>query len=158
MIKIRNAKPEDYEMVKVLENLLFLVHQNARPDYFNSQAEYKYTKQEFEDLLLHSSPISLVAVCDEQIVGICFGKIEQTPMSSFCKKRKIAVIEDLFTLPEYRRKGIASSLVKKAREQAIAENAETLELCVWGFNTDGMHLYEKLGMKVQYYRMEEHLK
>lgn len=106
-------------------------------DYFNSQADY--TKQEFKELLMHPTPIPLVAVCDD------------------CKGRKIAVIEDLFTLSEYRGRGIASSLLKKAREQAIAENAETLELCVWDFNTDAIHLYEKLGMQVQYYRMEERL-
>lgn len=138
MITIRNAELADYEMVKMLENLIFMVHQKARPDYFNSQADY--TKQEFKELLMHPTPIPLVAVCDEQIVGICFEKIERTSGSSFCKGRKIAVIEDLFTLSEYRGRGIASSLLKKAREQAIAENAETLELCVWDFNTDAIHL------------------
>lgn len=155
MITIRNAEPTDYEMVKMLEDSIFLIHQQARPDYFNSQAWY--TKEEFGELLMLPTPISLVAVCDEQIVGICFGKIEQTSGNSFCKGRKIAVIEDLFTLPKYRGRGIASSLIKKAREQAVAENAETLELCVWNFNTDALHLYEKLGMQVQYYRMEERL-
>lgn len=126
MITIRNAEQTDYEMVKMIEDSIFLIHQQARPDYFNSQAWY--TKEEFEELLMFPTPISLVAVCDEQIVGICFGKIEQTSRNSFCKGRKIAVIEDLFTLPKYRGRGIASSLIKKARGQAIAESAETLRL------------------------------
>ena len=155
MITIRNAQLADYEMVKRLEDSVFLIHQQARPDYFNTQASY--TKQAFEELLALPVPIALVAVCGEQIAGICFGKIEQTLGNSFCKKRTIAFLEDLFVLPEYRGKGIASSLIKKAREQAIAQNAETLELCVWNFNTDALHLYEKLGMKVQYSRMEERL-
>ena len=67
------------------------------------------------------------------------------------------MIEDLFTLPEYRGRGIASRLIEKAREQAKAEQADALELCVWSFNASAMRLYEKLGMKVQYYRMEERL-
>ncbi len=78
---------EDMKMVKMLEDSIFLIHQQARPDYFNSQAWY--TKEEFEELLMLLAPISLVAVCDEQIVGICFGKIEQTSGNSFCKGRKI---------------------------------------------------------------------
>lgn len=155
MFTIRNVAPADYEMVKVLEDSLFKIHKQARPDYFHTQVQY--TKQEFEDLLALPSPISLAAVCDGQIAGICFGKIEQTPGNLFCKKRKIAVIEDLFTLPEYRRKGIASSLIEKARELAIAQNAEALELCVWDFNTSALHLYKKLGMQIQYCRMEERL-
>jgi len=61
----------------------------------------------------------------------------------------------LFVRPQYRGRGIASSLIRKARQLAIAGNAEALELCVWNFNTDALHLYEKLGMQVQYYRMEE---
>ncbi len=153
MITIRNAEYADYEVVKALEDSVFEFHRQARPDYFNTQA--CYTKQEYEELLMHSAPISLVAVCDEQIIGICFGKIEQTSGNSFCKGRKIAVIEDLFVRPQYRGRGIASSLIRKARQLAIAGNAEALELCVWNFNMDALYLYEKLGMQVQYYRMEE---
>lgn len=155
MITIRNARQTDYKMVSALEKLVFDIHRQARPDYFNEQAQY--TKKDFEELLGLPDPISLVAVCEEQIVGICFGKIEQKSGNSFCRERKIAVIEDLYTLPEYRKRGIASNLIKKARAQAVAGNAETLELCVWGFNTDALHLYEKLGLQVQYYRMEERL-
>lgn len=155
MITIRNAKREDYEMVRVLEDAVFRLHRQARPDYFQKQAQY--TEKDFEELLRLPAPISLVAVCDGQIAGICFGKIEQTVGNSFCRGRKVAVIEDLYTLPEYRKKGIASRLMEKAREQATAENAETLELCVWAFNAEALRLYEKLGLKVQYYRLEERL-
>lgn len=59
MITIRNAEPTDYEMVKMLEDSIFLIYQQARPDYFNSQAWY--TKEEFEELLMFHSPIWLVA-------------------------------------------------------------------------------------------------
>lgn len=155
MFTIRNAQKADYGMVKALEEYLFNIHRQARPDYFKEQAQY--TEKDFEELLMHPEPISLVAVCGKQVVGICFGKIEQTAGNSFCKSRKAAVIEDLYILPEYRERGIASSLIKKVREQAVAGGAETLELCVWQFNADALHLYEKLGLQVQYYRMEERL-
>lgn len=155
MITIRNVQITDYEMVSVLEDAVFKLHQEARPDYFVSQTHY--SKEEFEELLARPVPISLAAVCGEQIAGICFGEITEMSENTFRKGRKIAVIEDLFTLPEYRGRGIASRLIEKAREQAKAEQADALELCVWSFNTSAMRLYEKLGMKVQYYRMEERL-
>lgn len=156
MITIRNATNTDYDMVKRLEDALFLLHKEARPDYFREQSEY--SEEEYEELLNHPAPIHLIAICDEQIVGICFGRIEETSGNSFCRGRKIAMIEDVFTLPEYRGSGIASLMIKKAREQAIEAGAESLELCVWNFNTEAIHLYEKLGMKVQYCRMEERLR
>lgn len=153
MITIRNAKLTDYEMVKQLEDALFLLHKEARPDYFHEQSEY--SKEEYEELLNHPSPINLVAISNEQVVGICFGRIEQTTGNSFCRGRKIAMIEDVFTLSEYRGNGIASLMMKKAREQAMEVGVESLELCVWNFNKEAIHFYEKLGMKMQYCRMEE---
>lgn len=156
MITIRNATNEDYEIIKKLEDALFLLHKEVRLDYFQEQAEY--SKEEYEELLKHPAPIHLVAIYKEQIVGICFGRIEKTSGNSFCRGRKIAMIEDVFTLPEYRGRGIASLMMKKAREQAMEAGAESLELCVWNFNTEAIHLYEKLGMKVQYCRMEERLR
>lgn len=155
MITIRNAKETDYEQIKILEDAVFQFHRQARPDYFNPQ--YDYGRQEYGELLARPAPIAYVAVCEERIVGICFGKIEQTAGNVVCRGRKIAVIEDLFTLPEYRRLGIASDLLKKAREQAIAQKAESIELCVWGFNESGLRFYEKQGMQVQFCRMEERL-
>lgn len=155
MITVRDAQQADYEAVRQLEEAVFRLHRQARPDYFHAEA--RYTRQEFEEMRKRPAPISLVAVCDGRVVGICFGKIEQTAGNSFCKSRKIAVVEDLFTLPEYRKRGVASRLLQTAREQAAAGGAETLELCVWSFNADALRLYEKLGMRVQYCRMEERL-
>lgn len=157
MLEIRKAKKEDYHSVKELEELIFKEHRRARPDYFKNQ-EDSYTKEEFEKLLSLSCPIAWVAVCNQRIVGLCFGKIDETPENPICKSRKVAFIEDLVTLPQYRGQGVATILMAEARKQAIDENATALELCVWNFNEKAFKLYEKLGMKVQYYRLEEKLK
>ena len=101
--------------------------------------------------------MAFVATLKEEIVGICFGKIEKSRGDIYCKERKIAVIDDLFVLPKYRGCGIASSLVKAAHEKAMAERAETLELCVWGFNSSAIQFYKKMGMKIQFLRMEQQL-
>lgn len=150
---IRKAETADYEEVKLLEELLFGIHRQERPDYFK-KVEDSYSRKEFEELLASPSAITWVAVYNGCIVGICFGKITETKESQICKSRKIAFIEDLVTLREYRGNGIATALIARAREQAAAEGAEALELCVWNFSTEALRLYERLGMKVQYYRME----
>lgn len=155
MITIRNAQMTDFEQIKILEDAVFQFHRQARPDYFKTQ--YDYTRQEYEELLNRPAPIAYVAVCGERIVGICFGKIEQTAGNLVCRGRKIAVIEDLFTLPEYRRQGIASDMLEKALGQAAAQKAEGMELCVWGFNESALRFYEKHGMQVQFSRMEKRL-
>lgn len=152
---IRKAKFDDYAAVSALEELEFEIHREARPDYFRS-LENSYSKAEFEELLACPCPISWVAVQDETVVGLCFGKIEKTE-NLVCKSRLVAFIQDIVTLPEYRGKGIATALMAKAREQALNEGAASIELCVWNFNTEAIRLYEKMGMRVQYYRMEDNL-
>ena len=154
---IRKAEKKDYQSVKELEELVFKEYRLARPDYFKN-LEDSYTKEEFEKLLSLPCPIAWVAVCEQRIVGLCFGKIYETPENLVCKARKVAYIEDLVTLPEYRSQGVAAKLISKSRKQAIDEGAESLELCVWNFNEKALKLYEKLGMQVQYYRMEEKLR
>lgn len=153
---IRKAAHSDYLAVNTLEELEFDLHMQARPDYFKSP-ENSYTEEEFQELLAHPCPICWLAVENETVVGLCFGKIEKTPENPVCQSRLVAFIQDIVTLPEYRGRGIATALMDKTRDQAINEGAVSMELCVWGFNADAVRLYEKMGMHIQYYRMEERL-
>lgn len=153
---IRRAVRGDYAAVRALEELEFGVHRRARPDYFEP-LENSYTEEEFEELLADPCPICWVAVQDGTVVGLCFGKIGKTAGNPVCKSRLVAFIQDIVTLPEYRGQGIATALMSRARQQAVTEGAASMELCVWSFNADAVRLYEKMGMRVQYYRMEEDL-
>ncbi len=155
-VVIRKATRDDYGAVSALEELEFDIHRQARPDYFKSLRN-SYTEEEFEELLAHSCPICWLAVQNEALVGLCFGKIEKTPDNPVCKSRLVAFIQDIVTLPKYRGKGIATALMVKTREQALNEGAVSMELCVWNFNAAAIRLYEKMGMRIQYYRMEENL-
>lgn len=155
-MKIRKASPEDYGEVKILEEQVFRIHRHARPDYFKAQEE-SYFREEFEELLASPCPISLVAVWEGAVVGICFGKIEETKENAFCKARKVAYIQDLVVLPEIRGKGVATALMSRARKQAVQEHAVSLELCVWNFNEQALRFYRNMGMEVQFLRMEEQL-
>lgn len=154
---IRKAEISDYEEVRFLEKLDLDVHRQGRPDYFKVQTE-GYSMKEYEELLALPCPVAWLAMQDGRVVGLCFGKIAQTPENHICKSRKVAYIEDLVTLPECRGQGVATALMARARKQALEEQAEAMELCVWDFNETAMRLYKNLGMRVQYYRMEERLK
>ena len=154
---IRGAAPEDFEGVRALEELDFSFHAQARPDYFR-ELQCSYTREEFEILLAHPCPIALVAVEKETIAGLCFGTLEDSPGNSVCRPRRFALIQDLVTLPEYRGRGIATAPLARAREQAVQAGAVSLELCAWAFNERALRLYEKAGLKVQYYRMEMDLR
>lgn len=122
-LTIRRAAEEDYESVRVLEELEFQMHRAARPDYFKEAAE-TYGRGEFLGLLSMPCPIAWLAEWSGQVVALCLGKIGRSTESEICKSRKVASVEDLVTLPEFRGRGIGTALLERAREQAREEGAE----------------------------------
>lgn len=152
-VQIRPAQLGDFEAIRVLENLDFSVHAQARPDYFR-EGQPDYSREEFGELLSKPCPIALVAEKNGEIVGLCFGFVTDHPGDSFCKPRRFALIQDLVTLPQCRGQGIATALLTRARQLAVQAGAVSMELCVWAFNETARSFYEKMGMQVQYSRME----
>ncbi len=104
------------------------------------QANKKYFKAAFKE----KSFAAWVAKEGGKIIatsGLCFYKI---PPNNSCPNGKAAYIQNMYTKPEYRKKGIAKALFSK-----IIDEAKT-----WGCSkvllnaTDaGKPLYEKFGFK-----------
>ena len=61
--------------------------------------------------------------------------------------RKLAVIEEVVTLKEYRNKGIGSKLVTSAINKAKELGCDCVELTVRQDNKDVQRFYENLGFK-----------
>lgn len=154
--KIRRPEAEDYEAVRELMALDFEFHRAARPDYFREQSEY--ARADFDALRAREMSIAWVAEADGRAVALCFGSIFDTQANDFCRARKIAMIEDLVTLPSHRGRGMACALLETAREQAVRAGAQAMELCVWGFNDRAARLYADVGFELQYARMEMKLR
>ena len=57
-------------------------------------------------------------------------------------------LEDLFVLPDYRRRGIATALLTYLRESAIAENCGRLEWSVLDWNASAITFYQGIGAEV----------
>lgn len=155
-VVFRKAVETDYEIIHGLMEADLRFHRQNRPDYFKEGVE-AYTMSEFQELLALPSSIAWVAERETQPVGLCFGKIGPSKEGALFSQRRVALIEDLFVTPECRGMGIATALLERVREQAVAEGAQSLELCVWGFNEGARRLYQRFGMDVQYIRMEQRL-
>jgi len=64
--------------------------------------------------------------------------------STFLMKPGI-YLEDLFVLPEYRRQGIATALLKHLANHAVNEGCGRFEWSVLDWNVDAIAVYQKLG-------------
>ncbi|MDJ0903525.1 MAG: GNAT family N-acetyltransferase [Xenococcus sp. MO_188.B8] len=102
--------------------------------------------QELAEHLFGDSPCAeaIIAEVDGKIVG--FGLFFQN-YSTFLTKPGI-YLEDLFVLPEYRRRGIAKGILRYLADLAIARDAGRLEWSVLDWNENAIAFYEKIGASV----------
>ncbi|MFW6308764.1 MAG: GNAT family N-acetyltransferase [bacterium] len=75
----------------------------------------------------------------EKVVGGCF---------VYLVEEKVGVIEDLFTVPDWRRKGIAQKTVQSVFTYAREKNMTQLELEVSNKKQGVVELYKKAGFRV----------
>jgi len=80
---------------------------------------------------------------EEQFVGYIF--INYLPKVGITNGRGWLYIDDLWVNPNFRRKGIANALMKKADNLSKEMNTAGLRLYVNTENPDGISLYKKCG-------------
>ena len=90
--------------------------------------------------------------CIEAIVAEVEGRIVAFALffqnySTFLTKPGI-YLEDLFVLPEYRRRGIAKGILSYLVDLAIARDAGRLEWSVLDWNEKAIAFYEKMGATI----------
>ena len=73
------------------------------------------------------------------------------------KNLKTVCLDDIYVLPEYRRRGIAAKLFHETERWARQRGAVRLDLHTWDFNQGAIALYRAMGMTVQRYVFEKKL-
>jgi GNAT superfamily N-acetyltransferase len=63
--------------------------------------------------------------------------------------REVIYLEDISVLPDYRRKGIATVLLKAVAKLAVQRNAGAVKWLMMGWNTDARRLYEAAGASIE---------
>ncbi len=87
---------------------------------------------------------SFFLVEDESQVIIAIGSLSQE-LHFLETSKNIWNIADIWVKKEYRRKGVATSLINFLEKIAESEGAEEIRLTVYSENTSAGHLYKSLG-------------
>ena len=132
---IRAAVPEDVPAMFGFCQLL--------ADYEKLSHELVGTEADLRAGLFGPRPYieALVTEVDAQLVA---SAIYYYNYSTFLMKPGI-YIEDLFVLPDYRRRGIATAMIKQLANHALAQGCGRLEWSVLDWNRDAIAVYKKLG-------------
>lgn len=87
----------------------------------------------------------LAARSDDRLVGFGVGRITLLP--PFFAERRRGFIQDVFTHPDFRRRGIARRVVEALLAWLHEEQVETVELTVATNNAEAIRLWERLGFR-----------
>ncbi len=135
MLKLRDARKEDSEIIVKCIRELAEFEKLTHECFVKSELIAKW--------LFGEKPRAhcLIAEWEGRPAGIA---IYFYSFSSFAGKPGI-YIEDLFIRSDFRRKGIASEILKHIAKKAVDEDCARLEWSVLNWNSDAIKFYASLG-------------
>ncbi len=137
---IRKAKLSDIDMLAD-NRLEFICSIRNIEDKEEFRARTKeYLRKHLED----NSVISYIALDNEKIVASCILCIYETLPIPSCLNGKTGLLLNVYTLKDYRRQGLAYSLLEKLIDEARQLGVGKIRL---DYTDDGYPLYKKLGFE-----------
>ena len=150
---IRRANEKDIPKIGDLLSQVCLVHHNGRPDIFG--VGRKYSDEELKVILKDAKRPILVSVDDnDEVMGYCFGILEQHIGHSVMTDIKTLYIDDLCVDEKLRGKHIGKELYEAAVALARESGCYNLTLNVWSCNPSAIRFYEAQGLLPQKIGME----
>lgn len=136
--KIRSATPTDVGAI------FFLI--KALAEYEQLTHQVTGSEEKLQQHLFGNRPYAeaIVAEVENQVIGFA---LFFPNYSTFLTKPGI-YLEDLFVLPEYRRRGIGKAILIYLGKLAIERDAGRLEWNVLDWNESAISFYQMMGAKV----------
>ena len=149
---IRRAEEKDIPQIEDLLYQVHKVHSDKRPDLFIPGAK-KYTTEEIKSILKNDETPVYVAEADGCISGYAFCIYQKhcTKSSNYTS----LYIDDLCVSEKSRGQKIGTQLYDFVLDTAKKNGCHNLTLNVWACNETAMKFYEKCGLKIQKYGMEQ---
>ena len=121
------------------------IHVEGRPDIF--KAGFCKELQDYTAWYLQSDSNDIfVDDIDGEIVGMVMIDYISKPESPYGLARDFCHVAEICVDKEYRRRGIAHSLIERVKEETQKRGLSKIELDVWAFN-DAATFYEAEGFK-----------
>jgi len=128
---------------------------DAYREFYKQPADHQGVRTFLQERFARAETVIFLALVDDEPVGF----VQLYPSYDTITLKQIWILHDLFVIPSARQKGIAKSLLERARRLAEETHAKGLILETAVSNDAAQKLYEKLGWKREsdYYRYYLHL-
>jgi len=154
---IRKAAESDYDDVCALFEEGDTFHRINLPHIFQKSRGPVRDRDYVLGLISDESVGLFVAQMDDQIVGLVCVIIRDSSAVPIIVPRRYAVVDNIVVRDGFRRAGIGRALMERAREWAVTEGANSVELNVWEFNKEAIEFYQQLGYGTVSRRMSKRL-
>ncbi len=145
-MNIRIAKEEDLPQIKKLYRDFFSLMASIQPDIIR---EAEQEEDFFQEMMDSDTSDILVAEADEKVIGFMV-LCEQITLPYNCfVQYTYAYLMDIMIQEEYRNKGVAKALIKKAKEWARSRDLAYLDLNVLARNSKAIQFFKTEGFREQ---------
>jgi len=138
-ITIRKATHIDLPMLREFEQGLIEAERPFDPTIRDNPLRY----YDLEAILESESSIIVVAQYQEEIIGC--GMVLTADARPYLKHKTYANIRFLYTVPEYRGKGVNALVIDFLKQWAHTKNLFEIRLTVYQDNLPAIKAYEKVG-------------
>ncbi len=153
---IRKLAAADYPAALELFCSLDQLHVEARPDWFRERENAEIFPQAAFDAGVEDPECLFVgAFSDEKLIGLVRATLWKE--SGMIQDLRNVCLDNIYVLPDYRHRGIATKLYASVEEWAVAQQAQRIELHVWDFNKDALAAYTTWNFHPQRYVLEKEL-
>jgi len=142
-VVVRQARREDLEEIAGLIVRFYRFNEEFDSAWVSTESMDR-ARNVIEDILSDERNLLLVAEYDGRIVGVIRSELQDEPM---LVNSPIAVVKELYVIPEYRRRGIATKLIEETRRILEGRGAKILAAEFPAHNEVAKSFYEKLGFR-----------
>ena len=141
-MEIREATIDDFEQIKDIKLKVKAsegqYNTSLRPLSENRERYLSYLRNDLTD----RGRAVLIAIDREEPIGMITGRIYRTLLIR--ARRKEGRISNLFVLPAYRKKGVATRLVRQLLKWFRKQKVKDVRLAVHSGNTPALEMFGKL--------------
>ena len=134
-MQIREPSDND-NLVSLYESCFVPAHQKLLPSYISINSLKIKALENFKKIIDSGQAKAFVAEDSKKLLGF------------IVLKPKEGEIVNLYVMPEYQRRGIASALVSASLNEFLSLKINTVTLSVFENNYPAIKLYQKLGFKM----------
>ena len=114
--------------------------------FYEQESDKESAKQFLQDRITKNQSVIFIAYIDDVAVGFT----QLYPSFSSVSMKRSYILNDLYVHKDYRKKGVGSALLNKAKEHCKVKNYKGLGLQT-GIENPAQFLYEQLGWEKEPY-------